>query len=893
MKTLRFLCLTAAIACCALALMPAFAGAGSIPSIAGPIPIARWRVIGPFLSGMREAGTDPLAYYDKDAAMDDPLLQGSFPSLLVPGLQARWQYYEAAPDGSVSITFPNVTEQAWKLIGDEWGAAGSSFVGYAYASFDVEDGPRRALIDAQGVGGFVLNGMPYPGDAYGHGLFSTPVILQDGRNELKVGFGRDFKLRVLPVTSDLIALTSAATLPDLVRGDSLRRILVSLPLINTTDEWITAYITPSPGGMFTSGELTSAWVAPLGIVNVPCVFSAEGDLPLDYAQDSCELALEISYTQSGGVKQTEAAQLKMRVRDASQSRRVTFASQADGSVQYYGLLPPKDYDLLKEYGLILSLHGAGVEAEGQVDAYKPKDWAFVVAPTNRRRFGFDWQDWGRLDLLEVFSNITSRFPIDGNRVHLTGHSMGGHGTWYNAFTYPDLWATAAPSAGWTNFDLYVPMFLRQNVMMGAPRANMIWNLAMREDNTLVLSENALNLPIYALEGGADDNVPPQQPRMLSELLTKRGYDIRYEEVPGMGHWWDLPETPFVDCVDNEYHNEFWRTRKRNLWPKEVVFRTHNYSINDRAYWVRVDAPMQYDKTLISFDWPVLPYQDIVVRAEADPKTGINVTTSNVSALSLNLDTPIAPGESVSVSIDGIALNVPSGGWTSFIMGDSGEGWEVGKANPQAPYKFRDTYGPWKQVLMKPFIIAYGTTGSPEQTEWNLQLARMYSYHWWYRANGYTTIVKDTGVDFTKPGWENMNCVLIGGPECNAVTTKMQEKLPIRPTKDGVLWGGNIILGKDLTYKFVYPNPITGYKTLISVEGGTSLAAMKRLPAVIGIYSGSGFPDWMVWGDEFKLQGFGGVRAMGFFDDNWEYCDELTFWNNDLISREGEGPPYYR
>ncbi len=893
MKTLRFLCLLIAIACCALALMPAFAGASNIPSIAEPIPIARWRVIGPFLSGVREAGTDPLAYYDKDAAMGDPLMQGSFPSLMVPEGKARWQYYEAAPDGSVSVSFRNMTEEAWKLLSDGWGNAGNSFVGYAFASFEVEGRQKRALIDAQGIGGFVLNGIPYPGDSYGHGMFSTPVILQEGRNELKVGFGRMmFKLRVLPVMSDIIVLTSAATLPDLVRGDSLRRVLISLPLINTTDEWINAYITPSPGGQFDSSALTAADIAPLSIVNVPCEFSAEGDLPHDFAQDIYEFGVTISYTLSGGVKQNETAQLKMRVRNAPQSRRVTFASRMDGSVQYYGLLPPTNYDLLKEYGLILSLHGAGVEAEGQVDAYKPKDWAFVVAPTNRRRFGFDWQDWGRLDMREVYEDVLARWPIDANRVHLTGHSMGGHGTWYNAFTYPDMWATAAPSAGWTNFDLYVPMFLRQNVMIGAPKANMIWNLAMREDNTLVLSENAMNLPIYALEGGADDNVPPQQPRMLAELLTKRGYNIRYEEVPGMGHWWDDPNTPFVDCVDNEYHNEFWKSHTRDMWPKKVAFRTHNYSINDGAYWVRVDAPMQYDKTLISFDWPVLPYQDMVVRAAADPKTGINVTTSNVSSLSLNLDSPIAPGQSVRVSIDGIEMNVPTGGWTSFVMGEDGEGWEVGKPNPQAPYKFRDTYGPWKQVLMKPFVVVYGTTGSPEQTEWNLQLARLYSYHWWYRSNGYTRIVPDTG-DIATLIAQEMNLVIIGGPECNAVTAKLQDKLPIAPMENGVKVGGTAIPGKDLTYKYVYPNPLTDYKTLVLVEGGTSLAAMKRLPAVIGIYSGSGFPDWMVWGDEFKLQGFGGVRAMGFFDFNWKYCEKLTFWNNDLISREGEGPPYYR
>ncbi len=83
------------------------------------------------------------------------------------------------------------------------------------------------------------------------------------------------------------------------------------------------------------------------------------------------------------------------------------------------------------------------------------------------------------------------------------------------------------------------------------------------DDTLALCENAKNLPIYALEGGADDNVPPQQPRLLVERLMQLGYDVTYKEVPGMGHWWDDPATPGTDCVDSAELNAFWESHVRN------------------------------------------------------------------------------------------------------------------------------------------------------------------------------------------------------------------------------------------------------------------------------------------------------------------------------------------
>jgi hypothetical protein len=60
--------------------------------------------------------------------------------------------------------------------------------------------------------------------------------------------------------------------------------------------------------------------------------------------------------------------------------------------------------------------------------------------------------------------------------------------------------------------------------------------------------------------------------------------------------------------------------------------------------------------------------------------------------------------------------------------------------------------------------------------------------------------------------------------------------------------------------------------------------MKRLPAMMGIYSGSGFPQWMVWDDEVKLKGLGGVTAMGFYNLIWLVDRELSYFNEDLINR---------
>src|SRR5262249_33534960 len=132
-----------------------------------------------------------------------------------------------------------------------------------------------------------------------------------------------------------------------------------------------------------------------------------------------------------GLTQTlDRTKLSFRLRQPAQSHKRTFVSAIDGSVQYYAVQPAHPEPSGPPPGLILSLHGAAVEAMGQADCYSSKSWAHVVAPTNRRPYGFDWEDWGRLDALEVLEQARRELKTDPRRTWLTGHSMGGHGTWH-------------------------------------------------------------------------------------------------------------------------------------------------------------------------------------------------------------------------------------------------------------------------------------------------------------------------------------------------------------------------------------------------------------------------------------------------------------------------------
>ena len=57
-------------------------------------------------------------------------------------------------------------------------------------------------------------------------------------------------------------------------------------------------------------------------------------------------------------------------------------------------------------------------------------------------------------IVVVLDQVTKSLAFDPTRVYLTGHSMGGHGTWILGSTYPDRFGAIGPSAGWISFWSY-------------------------------------------------------------------------------------------------------------------------------------------------------------------------------------------------------------------------------------------------------------------------------------------------------------------------------------------------------------------------------------------------------------------------------------------------------
>jgi predicted esterase len=829
---------------------------GMLPPLDQQISITQWHVVGPFLSGSREPLIDFLgSSLDRVTGKVD--LTATYMSVQDFGGEVAWQLTTAGTDGVLKVSFDN---PAWDKIQDEWGGAGVYFSGAAYATFQC-DKACRALVNANGTGGFLINGRVYTGDPYGNSLLLTPVILDQGENRVVAYLGGaggsdSMTLTIAPPKQDIMIMENDVLLPDMIRGETLSSP-AGVPILNTTDTWLRDLtMTIGGNGPLRSTEITVPEIPPLCVVKVPIELATDGHFPATWETKMIDVPITVHHgDEVVGIKAIA------RVRNHEDSGRMTFISGMDGSAQKFGVLYPSNYDPTRTYALILALHGAGVEGDGMVDSYEARDWAFIVCPTNRRPFGFDWQDWGRLDALEVLDQAFNRYHIDPNKVYLTGHSMGGHGAWLVGCTHADKFAAVVPSAGWASFQLYTPWFLRTDSMLFDPELAKIFDALSSPDRTERLLPNLRNVPVFAVQGGDDDDVPPTHPRLLIGMLKNMGYDATYWEEPGMGHWWDKnPNLVGVDCVDALRIRSFMKDKVRDQYPKHVTLTTYDLGNTNQKYWVTVDEEAN-------------PIGQVFVDAELNHAGEFTCSTLNVSELTFDFGRgfPYPRPERVTIDDQTIKLEFDLSGKVSLVCIDGR--WNTGTIQHEGLRKTSDFRGPMKRAYFKPFVLVIGTKGTETENSYYLELARTTSQRWWYRANGYTRIVRDVDVDDSIISQYNL--VLLGGPLSNSVSAQIADSLPIAIEDGGVMVGDKFLKGEDLAVKFLYPNPLAP-ENLILAEWGTSPEGMRLAGSLNCMYSGSGLPDFLVYDDAVRQMGYAGVRAAGFFNNDWQVDKEFCY-----------------
>lgn len=146
--------------------------------------------------------------------------------------------------------------------------------------------------------------------------------------------------------------------------------------------------------------------------------------------------------------------------------------------------------------------------------------AYVVIP----QLPSDIRGWAEAadSVISLIRSVKDEYMIDENNISLTGHSMGGTGTWSLAAAYPNTFARIAPLSGSIK-------------------------------NTAVNVNKLKNIPVRAFVGTDDTIVPPESSQSFINALKSAGGNAEITELDGADHF----AVPALTYLNNDYHIIDW------------------------------------------------------------------------------------------------------------------------------------------------------------------------------------------------------------------------------------------------------------------------------------------------------------------------------------------------
>lgn len=123
----------------------------------------------------------------------------------------------------------------------------------------------------------------------------------------------------------------------------------------------------------------------------------------------------------------------------------------------------------------------------------------------------------------LLDEVIAKYPVDPDRVYLTGLSMGGYGTWTLATVSPERFAAIAPICGG-----------------GIP----------------VMASQLKDVPVWAFHGAKDDVVPLSESERMVEALKACGAEVRFTVYPEAAH------DAWTETYNNEALYDWFLSHKR-------------------------------------------------------------------------------------------------------------------------------------------------------------------------------------------------------------------------------------------------------------------------------------------------------------------------------------------
>ncbi len=463
----------------------------------------------------------------------------------------------------------------------------------------------------------------------------------------------------------------------------------------------------------------------------------------------------------------------------------------------------------------------------------------VLRPTGRGG-GSVYQNYGEVDVFEAIEHVAGLYPVDRDRISLTGSSMGGAAVWYLVSHYPDYFAAAAPFCGYCDYRLWEkPGGLTFHMH---PWEEPSWQAR----SAAFLVENMRHTPLWIVHGEWDraigGGVPVEHSRQMADLLSKQGFTHTYTEIPKTGHGCRTPE--------------IWRQiipwllqQKKQRQPQQVSLTTYSLRHN-RAYWLGIEQLQLYGAK---------------GTAEATLEdNALRVASSRVRTLSLG---PVPGGGSRPLEIDGNDLGPFDLGKQHLFQRQADGTW--GQSDALADQKRHGAAGPIGDLFHQGLLLVPGTAGSDEETYFNRWVADNAQGYFSSRNGGVhrggimgqnavqLPIIADA--DLEQQTLTDNNLLLLGSCASNSVLARFQDRVPLAFGDDYIELAGKTYAQPGVAVFAIFPHPLNPQRYL-AVHGGPSADAlcwgshldMQLLPDYL-VYAGGEVLDWGFWDNQWKLQ----------------------------------------
>jgi pimeloyl-ACP methyl ester carboxylesterase len=537
-----------------------------------------------------------------------------------------------------------------------------------------------------------------------------------------------------------------------------------------------------------------------------------------------------------------------------------YVSKIDRSVQPYGLVMPPSFSPTAPHRWRLDawFHGRD-EALSEVNfltgrqksagEFMPRDGIVLHLYgrfCNANRFA------GETDLFEAMEAVKKQYAIDENRIFIRGFSMGGASAWQFGAHFAGLWAAVAPGAGFTETKEFLKL-----QELPVPWEQKLWHLYDSAD----YAANLYNVPVIEYHGEID---PQQQAGdVMERAMAAEG--LRLVRIVG-------PQTPHryhPDAkVEIERRLEAIAARGRDPLPRTVKFTTWTLAYN-RMGWVTVDGLAQH-------------WERARVEAELAGASAVNVTSANVTALTLEMGAGLAPldvAHAVSIAIDGQKVSVPGPGsdrsWSVHLR-KTGTQWGVAPTPDSTPtaglHKVHGLQGPIDDAFMDSFVFVTptGTPIAPGVAGWVGSEQKRAIAEWRRQFRGEAQVREDK--DVTDAEIASSNLVLWGDPGSNRILAKIilgkiAGGLPVQWSAQGLVVNGVRYAAETHVPVLVFPNPLNPKKYVVLNSGFT----YREFDYLNNARQSPKLPDWAVI-DTSVAPGpryAGKVVTAGFFNEEWK------------------------